>query len=63
MIHFDFTVEDVDAETIFDCINSTINRCNGRKLHRSTTKAESDCLSKHVDYLKSLKKKMLNTLV
>jgi hypothetical protein len=63
MIHFDFTVEDEDAELIFECINSTINQCNRRRLLTSTTKAESDWLVKHIDYLNSLKKRMLNKLV
>lgn len=63
MIHFDFTVEDVDAEVIFECINVTINQSNRRKLLSDTTQVESDWLDGHIDYLKSLKKKMLNKLV
>jgi len=60
MIHFDFTVSNVDAENIFDCINSEINRCNDRKLSSVTTQPEFDWLTKHVDYLNALKKKMTN---
>jgi hypothetical protein len=61
MIHFDFVVEDEDAENIFDCINSEINRCNHRKLITNNTKAETEWLDKHIDYLKALKKKMKNS--
>lgn len=60
MIHFDFIVEDVDAENIFDCINSEINRCIHRKVFTETTEAEAEWLDKHIDYLKALKKKMKN---
>jgi len=63
MIHFDFVVEDVDAEVIFDCINSEINRCNDRKLSPVTTTAEFKWLGKHVEYLNALRKKMLNKAV
>ncbi len=60
MIHFDFVVDDVDAEAIFDCINSEIRRCNRRKLLSNTTQPESEWLGRHVDYLNSLKEKMTN---
>ena len=60
MIHFDFVVEDVDAENIFDCVNSTIRQANDRKLYKNTTQDEAEWLRKHVEYLNSLKKKMLN---
>lgn len=60
MIHFDFTVEDVDAENIFDCINSEIRRCNRRKLS-SDIKAEIEWFERHIEYLKTLKTKMKNT--
>ena len=63
MIHFDFVVEDVDAEVIFDCINSEINRCNDRKLSSVTTTAEFKWLNKHIDYLNELRKKMFNKRV
>jgi hypothetical protein len=63
MIHFDFTVEDEDAELIFECINSTINQANSRRLLKKTTRAESDWLIKHVVHLDYLKKRMLNKLV
>ena len=62
MIHFDFVVEDVDAENIFDCINSEINRCNDRKFSTpAITLAEYDWLDRHIAYLNELKKKMINT--
>lgn len=60
MIHFDFIVEDEDAEAIFDCINSEVKRCNRRKLLSSTTRPEFKWLGRHVDYLNSLKEKMAN---
>lgn len=60
MIHFDFVVNDEDAEVIFDCINSEIKRCNIRKLLSSTTQPESEWLGRHADYLNSLKEKMAN---
>jgi hypothetical protein len=60
MIHFDFIVEDEDAELIFECINTTIRQANNRKLYHSTTQVEAEWLRKHVEYLNSLKKKMLN---
>jgi len=63
MIHFDFTVSDVDAEVIFDCINSEIKHCNARKLFGDITEPESKWLDKHIAYLNSLKKKMTNSLV
>jgi hypothetical protein len=63
MIHFDFIVEDGDAELIFECINSTINQANRMRLFRSATQAETEWLSKHVDYLNALKEKMSNKLV
>jgi hypothetical protein len=60
MIHFNFVVEDVDAENIFDCINSEINNCNRRKLLINTTKEEIVWYNKHIEYLKNMKKKMKN---
>lgn len=60
MIHFDFAVEDRDAELIFECINFTINDCIKRKLLSDITQAESDWCDKHIEYLSSLKKKMFN---
>ena len=60
MIHFDFIVEDEDAENIFECVNSTIRQANDRELYKNTTQAEAEWLRKHVKYLNSLKKKMLN---
>ena len=62
MIHFDFTVEDVDAEVIFDCINAEINRCHTRLL-KDITETERDWFNRHIKYLKSLKIKMNNSRV
>ena len=58
MIHFNFTVTDEEAEIIFDIMQTEIARCHHRKL--TSTKEESDWLDKHIEYLTSLKKKMVN---
>ena len=63
MIHFDFIVEDVDAENIMDCIHSEITRCHVRMMSSNTTEAERTWLNKHIDYLNELEKKMLNKRV
>lgn len=63
MIHFDFIVEDVDAENIFYCIQDRINKCLHRKLLINTTKDEDEWYEKHIEYLKELKTKMKNTNV
>ena len=60
MIHFDFTVTDVEAETIFDVMNLEVSKCHTRKLKSNITKQHSEWLDKHIEYLTTLKKKMLN---
>jgi hypothetical protein len=60
MIHFDFIVNDEDAENIFDCINAEISKCQIKKLLTKSTEAEIVWFDKHVIYLKALKTKMKN---
>ncbi len=61
MIHFDFIVEDIDAQNIFECIDGEISRCYKRKLDTDTTPAETRWYDSHIKYLHELKKKMKNT--
>jgi len=63
MIKFNFTVTDEEAETIFDIIHNEISRCHYRKMLSTTTKEESQWFDKHIEYLTSLKKKMVNERV
>lgn len=62
MIHFDFTVDEVDAENIIDCIHSEI--CRIRESAISEPKLViREHLVKHADYLESLKGLMTNRRV
>lgn len=70
MIHFDFVVSDEDAENIFGCISSEINRCNDDLLklvmareffNRDEDHKYADSIKDHIAYLKELKLKMNNT--
>lgn len=62
MIHFDFTVDDVDAENIMDCIHSEI--CRIRESAISEPKLViREALGKHADYLERLKGLMINKSV
>lgn len=67
VIHFDFIVSDVDAENIFDCISSEINRCNVEIIDSMASRVDKssdiEWLKSHVKYLTELKKKMSNTRV
>ncbi len=62
MIHFDFTVDDVDAENIMDCIHSEI--CRIRESAISEPKlVVREWLVNHADYLERLKVLMTNQRV
>jgi hypothetical protein len=63
MIHFDFTLDDEDAELLFECVNYTIRQATKEKLFGKNTKAESDWLTKHVIHLELLKTRIQNKLV
>lgn len=63
MIHFDFTVEDHEAEAIFDCINQCIYMYQDA-IFDLVNNREDQCLIdthyKQMEYFKILKTKMLN---
>lgn len=62
MIHFDFTVDEVDAENIMSCIHSEI--CRIRESAFSEPKLLiREHLGKHADYLERLKGLMVNQKV
>lgn len=76
MIHFDFIVDDIDAENIFSCISDRISDMHQNILKNSTLKnisldekiknkceAEIKWYYSHINYLNKLKEKMKNTIV
>lgn len=65
MVKFEFTLSDADAENLFGCVNSSIGRSNEKILDAM---AEQDyalvrAYTADIEYLKELKKKLLNTRV
>lgn len=65
MIHFDFKVDDIDAENIMDCISQEICKCNEKAMKALSEgkQSEFDAYNTHADYLKNLKSKMTNTRI
>jgi hypothetical protein len=65
MVHFDFTVDDVDAENIFDCITDAIGKAqnNAYLITGEYNEAEREWWRGHIKYLQGLKEKMKNTSV
>lgn len=65
MIHFDFTVSDVDAENIIDIMRSAITR-NSVKMLKAIQQHDNDSilfLERDTEYIESLISKMHNTRV
>ena len=65
MIHFDFIVEEGDAENIFDCIQQQINYNNLQIQHLVLSKKDEpmiDDYKRYVEYLTSLKEYLQNQL-
>ena len=65
-IHFDFVAEDHEAEAIFDCINQEICKNHENILRMIDATGDMKIGSwykKRNEYLKELKKKMLNEMV
>ena len=75
MIHFDFIVDDIDAENIMDCIHQEVLKCK-KEIHkiecgvsRLSDKSPEDReayingYQKHAKYLQDLMKKMKNQRV
>lgn len=70
MIHFDFIVDDAEAERIFDCITEEINKFRdeafnikyeyGEKITPFALETIKE-MERQVEFLESLKAKMLNT--
>jgi hypothetical protein len=69
MIHFDFIVDDVDAENILDLMQKDIVNCNRSIIKYMSeeadpeTQASIDWLNGHIEYLEELKLKMKSTRV
>jgi hypothetical protein len=74
MIKFEFTVSDVEAETIMSCISDRINRNHEEIMNEMVEKhedpsKETECDARikwyraNTEYLKDLKLKMKNTYV
>jgi hypothetical protein len=68
MIHFDFVVTENDAEVIFACINHQINSNDYQiidfmDLKKDKYEEHVGWYTKHNEYLKELKTKMLNSKV
>jgi hypothetical protein len=63
MIHFDFVVDDVDAENIIGCIDAAINKCVVMKHRGKMTKPYVEWFEEHMAYLEELKSKMKNTRI
>ena len=62
-IHFNFIVDDVDAENIMDCISSEICRLReraGRIRLIENDYYTADAMDGYADYLQTLKSKMTN---
>ncbi len=63
MIHFDFIVDDADAENIFDCVTDRIVQLREEAMFGKANKAEAKALMDIAEYLEQLKAKMTNTRV
>jgi hypothetical protein len=72
MVHFDFTVGDGEAETIFDCVHRRIGEMHERifqdSLSMGTTTNEAEkkryaaqigWYRSHINYIEELKEKMI----
>jgi hypothetical protein len=61
-LHFDFWLNDIDAENLFSCIQHDITRCYadiaGIRKRGTPTKEEKEWFEKRIVYLKELKKKL-----
>ena len=66
MIHFDFTLDDADAELLFDCIHEAMCRYQERKVS-SMAKGESaevlEAFDAYIKQLQELKNKIKNQRV
>ena len=62
MIHFDFTVDDIDAENIMDCIHTEACRMNEAAAFEEDANKNAS-YEKHALYLKELMGKMHNKQV
>ena len=63
MIHFDFIVDDIDAENIMGLIDSEINKYETIRLNPKTSENMKDWFKQYIGYLEELKGKMKNTRV
>lgn len=63
MIHFDFVVEDVDAEIIMSFFDDAIARAITKMHQPETPQHDIDWFKKHIEYLKELRGKMKNKWV
>jgi len=69
MVHFDFVVNDVDAENIMDLMQKGIVDCHTSIMSSmvendsAETQSSIDWLNGHIEYLEDLKLKMKNTRV
>lgn len=64
MIHFDFTVSDVDAENILGCIHGEINKCDRSIIKCMVDGDSTEVISAYksrIRYLNELILKMENT--
>src|SRR5579885_3054673 len=59
-IHFDFTVSDVDAETIMDAVHQEELKARDALLSPQYTEAERAWFAKRAEYLAELRTKMTN---
>lgn len=66
MIHFDFIMEDVDAENLMSLFNTAIGN-NNQQIMKAMVKKEPqeviDAYNRDIEYLKGLKLQMTNTRV
>jgi L-rhamnose mutarotase len=59
MIRFDFTVSDEEAQTVFDCFETCIDRADNEALN--STGEMHNWWSAHAKYLRRLREKLTNT--
>ena len=66
MIHFDFIVNDVDAENIMGCIQTEIVNCH-MKIQKCIVAEDAqkviDAYNSRIEYLEELKTRMYNSRV
>lgn len=62
MIHFDFIVDDIDAENIIDCIHVEMLKIRELAVFEPSATAAAD-MYKQANYLERLKDKMHNKKV